>query len=146
MKTKEELVRLLTADVVHSISPEEEFLVESFDPKAQIDGQAAKGPRGLGADLALGLLLPYVYRFFEKAIDRFFEKAIDRFATKAADSTFDALARWIRGSMSDSDPTFVQVVQRELQQAGLDESRAVAAAPAVLKALAQHREALSVSK
>lgn len=134
MNFKEELVRVLTLDVVRSVSPEEEFLVESFDPRSQIDGQAAKGPRGLGAEVVLGLLLPYVYRFFEKAIDRF--------ATKAADSSIDALTRWIRDSKSDSDPTLVRVVQHELQQAGLEESKAAVAAPVILKALAQHREAL----
>ena len=137
MRASDHVVRLLTAEVVNSISPEEAFLVDSFDPKSQIDGQTAKGPRGLGAEIALGLLLPYVYRFFEKAIDRF--------AAKAADSTFDALARWIRSSKSELEPSLVQVVQRELQQLGLDESRAVEAAPTVLKALATHREALGIS-
>lgn len=138
MKSKQELVKVLTGDVIRSVSPEEDILIESFDPGANVDGQSAKGPRGLGAEVALALLLPYIYRFFEKAIDRM--------ATKAADSVVDALTGWIRGSKSDIDPVLVQVVQQELQQAGLEKSKAIAAAPAILKALVQHREALVASK
>ncbi|HIV73010.1 MAG TPA: hypothetical protein H9903_18895 [Candidatus Aquabacterium excrementipullorum] len=138
MKSREELVKDLTGDVIRSISPEEEFLLDEFDPKVRMDGQAAKGPRGLGAEVALGLLLPYVYRFFEKAVDRC--------VAKAADSAADALLKWLRESTSLADPAALKVVEHELQQAGLDESRAAAVAPAVLKALAEHRSILAAPK
>ena len=138
MRESSELIKRLTAHVLHSISPEEEVLVDMYDPDSKVDGQTSQGPRGLGAEVALGLLLPYVYRFFEKAVDRI--------AIKAADSAFDALGQWLRSPKPDSNSTLVEIVRKELLQAGLDQSTAALAAPAVLKALVQHRGALSQNK
>jgi hypothetical protein len=126
---REELIRAMTTSVLEAVSPDETILAATYSPSHRQDGEAAKGPRGFGAETAIVLLLPYVYRFFEKLVDRV--------AQQSGDSLHELIKRWLQKPTA-ADPALVAMVEAELCAAGLDKEQAAKAAPSVLKTIASH--------
>lgn len=126
----QEFVRGMTTKVLEIVSPDEAILVESYSPENRRDGEAARGPRGFGAEAGIVLLMPFIYRYFEKMVDRI--------AQKSGDAIYEMLIRWIKKPAAIADPALVAMVEEHLRAAGLDSEQAAKVAPSVLKVVASH--------
>ncbi|NMQ29794.1 hypothetical protein E4Q23_19720 [Candidatus Accumulibacter phosphatis] len=126
-----QIVKTLTTAVLKELSPEEVFLVEDFDPALQLDGETSSGPQGFGAEAAIAMLLPFVYRFFEKLVDRL--------ASRAGDGGYDLLLRWFRVPSTDDDERIIDLIRKELRLSGLNDELANKAAPVALRVLREQR-------
>lgn len=127
---REELIQAMTASVLEMISPDEALLATAYSPGASRDGETAKGPRGFGAEAGIILLLPYVYRYFEKLVDRV--------AQKSGDAVCEMIKRWLKNPAMVDDPALIEMVEGDLRIAGLDKHQAAKAAPSVLKTIASY--------
>ena len=128
--THEKLIRAMTTSVLEIVSPDEAILATTYSPNSRQDGEAAGGPRGFGAEATIVLLMPFIYRYFEKMVDRV--------AQKSGDTIYEMLKRWIQKPAAVADPALVAMVEEHLCAAGLDSAQAAKVAPSVLKVVASH--------
>jgi hypothetical protein len=125
-----ELTRDLTGSVLSEIAPAEVLLLPSFQPDMDNTGKTAGGPQGIGVHVGIVLLLPYIYRFFEKFLDGA--------ASRAGGASWDMLVRWLRES-KESDSKIEEIVNNELEKIGVPEDRRPQASASIIRSLKQNK-------
>lgn len=135
-------VNVLVIQVLDVESPEELFLVESYNPSDRTMGITAKGPLGFGgADTVIALMLPIIYKFFDTLMDEIFKDAAKDLVKRI--KTY-VLSRPENQLQADAEhETLVTLVREELELAGLDISRSSSVANTVLDALVKNKYLLA---
>ncbi|MCA1375832.1 MULTISPECIES: hypothetical protein [unclassified Bradyrhizobium] len=125
-------IRELTTEVLEEISPDETFLVQSYDPDSSkgSGGSTSKGPQGFGAGDAIVILLPFIFDFFKK-----FGETI---ASELGKSTYAAAANWFVGGSEGEDAARVSIIE-SLKESGVPSDAIEKATVAILTSLKKHR-------
>ena len=106
-----DVIKTLTKDVLEIESPYELNLVDQYDPKSSQNGKTAGGQRGFGISPEIILLLPIIYRFFEKFLDRL--------ATNIADGSFNIVKEWARDPNRQDDEEISKFIRAKLEEEGV---------------------------
>lgn len=135
----EHLVRELTGNVLAKVAPEELVLLDTFDPESTEYEGVAQGPQGFGAETAIALALPFVYKF----IDKF----VERLAANLADDLSAAVKRWLASPTDDKSETQVCArVRAELTSMGMPPADAASAAGAIITTIHQNASRLPLGE
>lgn len=118
------LIKKLVLETISEVAPEEELLVEDYEPKSESFGKTARGPQGIGVEAVIVLILPYVYRFFEKFIDRI--------ATNVADDGYKVIKDWFESPQKQSEGQIKSLIEVELSQSGLPNDKVSIVAARIL--------------
>lgn len=131
------LIKDLTRDVLESESPEEVFLLNSYDPSVNATGTTAKGPQGFGGEVVIVLVLPYVYKFFDKFIERM--------GTRAADGTWDLVRKWFLDMDESPSAEIKTIIKTEFSSLNIPDVEKNRTIDAVILALSKKRDLISRS-
>lgn len=109
------LVMHLVSKTVSEVAPEETILLDGYDPAIDRYGETARGPRGLGIETAVVLVLPYLYKFFDAFITRI--------ASQLADESTALVKKWLASGGVEFDQHARAIIGKALLDAGLPESK-----------------------
>lgn len=124
------LTKTLVSETVLEVSPEEVVLIDEYDPDSNCYGRTALGPQGFGVEATVFLILPYVYRFFEKFMDKF--------ASNSADDAYKVVRSWLDSSNELAIDNVRALIGQELRVAGVPEEKVGGLAEGVIKVLRKH--------
>lgn len=128
------VVRQLTADVLDQVDPDEALLVIGYVPDLQ-QGAAARGPMGSGLEVGIALLLPFVFKFFDKLLESV--------AKRAGDALVDAIKKSLLQPDDASARQKVRAaVEQQLVALGIEPAKASVVATAVLATIEKKRAIL----
>jgi hypothetical protein len=127
--SRQELVKSFTKEVLMDVSAVESIAVDSFDPGNFNNGDTSRGPLGIGLDVpVIGLLLPFIYKYFEKL----FDKIVD----KGADLSTELILEYIKKNFfCQPQESLVISVKKELQEAGVPDEKLDSVAATIIKTL-----------
>lgn len=106
-----DLIKVLVFETLTEVSPEEIVLLDEYDPNSKLQGATARGPQGIGIEAVLFLLLPYLYKFFEKFLDCI--------ASDAADYAYKIAKKWLEDNSTSSNEVVRELIKAQLIELGL---------------------------
>ena len=129
-------IRAITLDVLEVHSPDESFLVETYDPNRDYTGKAASGPQGFGAEIAVALLLPVVWKLVEKLLEEAAKELGQEWVRRL-------IAAWkVRANdtapAETLDTEVVEEIKRRLIAGGVEDVKVTALAATIAASLIRH--------
>ncbi|MBY3182758.1 hypothetical protein HFO24_13925 [Rhizobium laguerreae] len=129
----EKRVGNLTREVLVEASPNEIFLLDSYDPNQSDLGAACRGPLGFGIAEAGALLLPVVYALFQSLL-----KEATSEASRALVSKIKAQITALGDKPAHARETLFESIDRYLEKSGISEERRAKAVPAIFEVVIRH--------
>lgn len=133
---RDALTRALIHEVVATAAPAEVFIANSYRPDQDESGKTAKGALGFGAEAAIALSTPILFKFFEQVYDEA--------SREAAHGLVSGLRAYLtrHHSASQSDDDLRQTISAELQRLGVERDDIEQIAHQILSVTQKHDRAL----
>jgi len=130
------VIQILVRDVLEAQSPDELDLVGGYKPSDNKDGETARGSQGIGVTTGIALLLPIIYRFFDKFLDRL--------ASRLADGTIDIMRDWLTHPDKKNDDEMRDYIRSGLHEAGLSDEQLSSVTETVLETIKRKHTLIGV--
>lgn len=124
----------LTRDVLELAAPEELFLLDTYVRGEDNSGRTSRGPQGFGGEMAIIMLTPFLFKFFDTFLNRI--------ATRAADGSWEVLRKWFFEEKTAPGDDVITMIEAEMSRLELPKESRDALSSAITLTLSNRRGTL----